>query len=162
MELPPVEVSQSPEEKFREYLASRPRAQRFTDQQRDMIRYIFSHHDHFDADQLEKEMQEKGLNISRATVYRTLKKLVEAGLLRELSVGNRTHYEHDYGYHKHDHMHCEKCNAIIEFHDPILEELIKKVSRQHNFQVKGHNFVVHGICSRCNQKRSIKRKLDLV
>jgi Fur family ferric uptake transcriptional regulator len=49
--LPSVAVSQSPEEKFREYLASRPRAQRYTDQQRDMVRYIFNQHNHFDADQ---------------------------------------------------------------------------------------------------------------
>src|SRR5689334_14811516 len=50
--LPAVAVSQSPEDKFREYLASRPRPQRFTDQQRDLVRYIFSQHNHFDADQL--------------------------------------------------------------------------------------------------------------
>ena len=37
MQLPAVAVSQSPEAKFREYLASRPRPQRYTDQQRDML-----------------------------------------------------------------------------------------------------------------------------
>ena len=82
MELPAVQVSQSPEEKFREYLASRPRPQRYTEQQREMVRYIFDKHDHFDADTLCEEMERAGLDISRATVYRTLSKLVDAGLLR--------------------------------------------------------------------------------
>ena len=72
MPLPAVEVSQSPEDKFREYLSSRPRPQRYTDQQRDMVRYIFSQHNHFDADRLIDDMKQAGFPVSRATVYRTL------------------------------------------------------------------------------------------
>jgi Fur family ferric uptake transcriptional regulator len=162
VDLPTVEVSQSPEEKFREYLSSRPRPQRFTGPQRDMIRFIFSKHEHFDANELEKEMEEAGMDVSRPTIYRTLKKLVDAGLLRRLDVGSRAKYEHDYGYHQHDHMQCEKCGEILEFHDPVLEEIIERVTKAHNFQVSSHSFVVRGICAQCNQKRSIKRRLDLV
>src|SRR5437773_10348282 len=92
VQLPSVEVSQSPEEKFREYLASRPRAQRFTSQQRDMVRYIFSKHNHFDADELIDEMKRAGFRVSRATVYRTLNKLVDASLLRRINLGARTVY----------------------------------------------------------------------
>src|SRR5207253_6564135 len=106
---PAVEVSQSPESKFREYLASRPRPQRYTEQQRDMVRYIFAQHNHFDADQLIDDMKQAGFRVSRATVYRTLAKLVDAGLLRRLEVGPRTFYEHDYGYPQHEHLYCEQC-----------------------------------------------------
>ena len=87
MQLPAVAVSQSPEDKFREYLASRSARQRFTDQQRDMVRFIFSQHHHFDADQLIDDMKGAGFRVSRATVYRTLAKLVDAGLLRRLELG---------------------------------------------------------------------------
>ena len=80
VDLQNIEMSQSPEAKFREYLASRPRAQRYTDQQRDMVKYIFSKHNHFDADQLIEELKSEGFHVSRATVYRTLNKLVDAGL----------------------------------------------------------------------------------
>ena len=72
MTLTRVDVSQSPEDKFREYLASRPRPQRFTGQQRDMVRFIFAQHHHFDADQLIEMMKKGGLDVSRATVYRKL------------------------------------------------------------------------------------------
>src|SRR5262249_56921829 len=88
--LPAVQVSQSPEDKFREYLSSRPRPQRYTEQQRDMVRFVFSRHSHFDADQLIDELKGQGFHVSRATVYRTLSKLVDAGLLRRLEVGDRT------------------------------------------------------------------------
>jgi Fur family ferric uptake transcriptional regulator len=162
VDLPAVEVSQSPESKFREYLASRSKPQRYTDQQRDMVRYIFAQHNHFDADQLIDEMKEAGHRVSRATVYRTLSKLVDAGLLRRLEVGPRTFYEHDYGYPQHEHMFCERCHKMIEFLNPAIQSVIQDVCTQNNFQSSGHTFIIRGICSDCNRARVTKRKLDLI
>ncbi len=162
MSLPAVEVSQSPEDKFREYLTSRSRPQRFTGQQREMVAYIFAQHNHFDADRLIDDMKSAGLRLSRATVYRTLAKLVDAGLLRRLEVGTRTFYEHDYGYPQHEHMHCEKCGKMIEFQDPMIDNLLRDVCRRHNFQANGHSFIIRGTCSDCNRARVTKRLLDLV
>jgi Fur family ferric uptake transcriptional regulator len=157
-----VAVSQSPEDKFREYLASRPRPQRFTGQQRDLVRYIFSKHSHFDAEQLIEELNTEKLRVSRSTVYRTLTKLVDAGLLRALEVGPRTKYEHDYGYPQHEHLCCERCQKMIEFQDPAIERAIQEICRQHNFQPSGHTFVIRGVCAECNRARITKRRLDLV
>jgi len=160
--LPVVEVSQSAENKFREYLASRPRAQRFTGQQRDIVGFIFKKHNHFDADQLIDEMKAEGFQVSRATVYRTLKKLVDAGLLRRLDIGTRTYYEHDYGYPEHDHLYCQKCRKVIEFQHPAMDEMIQAVCGERQFQMQGHSFVIRGICADCNKARVTKRRLDLV
>jgi len=142
--LPSVEVSQSPEEKFREYLASRPKPKRFTGQQRDMVRYIFSKHNHFDADQLIDEMKHEGFHVSRATIYRHLRQLVDAGLLRQLNIGARTHYEHDYGYPQHEHVYCQQCGKVIEFQSPAIEAAIREVCLEHNFQASGHSFLIRG------------------
>ncbi len=162
MPLPAIAVSQSPEDKFREYLASRPRPQRYTDQQRDMVRYVFSQHNHFDADQLIDALKKANFTVSRATVYRTLAKLVEAGLLRRLELGPRTYYEHDYGYPQHDHMQCSVCKKMIEFQDPAIEAAIRGVCQQHHFQASGHTFVIQGTCADCNRARTSKRRLDLI
>lgn len=162
VQLPSVEVSQSPESKFREYLSSRSKPQRFTDQQRDMVRYIFSQHNHFDADQLIDDIKQAGFSVSRATVYRTLSKLVDAGLLRRLEVGSRTFFEHDYGYPQHEHMYCQQCNKMIEFQNSEIENVIREVCRQHNFQSNGHSFIIRGICNECNRARVTKRRLDLI
>jgi Fur family transcriptional regulator, ferric uptake regulator len=162
VDLPAVIVSQSPEEKFREYLTSRPKAQRYTDQQRDLVRFIFSQHDHFDADHLIEEMKEAGFRVSRATIYRTLSKLVDAGMLRRLEVGSRTYFEHDYGYPQHEHLYCMRCRKMIEFQQPAFERLIDDVARAHGFHVSGHSFIVRGTCEQCNRERSTKRRLDLI
>jgi Fur family ferric uptake transcriptional regulator len=157
-----VEVSQSPEDKFREYLSSRPRPQRYTEQQRDMVRYIFSQHNHFDADQLIDDMKRAGFQVSRATVYRTLNKLVDAGLLRQLDVGARKFYEHDYGYPQHEHLYCQSCRKMIEFQEPAIETIVQEISRQQGFQAQGHSFIIRGTCADCNRARITKRRLDLV
>jgi Fur family ferric uptake transcriptional regulator len=162
VQLPAVAVSQTPEDKFREYLASRPRPQRFTGQQRDLVQYIFSQHNHFDADQLIDAMKDAGFRVSRATVYRTLAKLVDAGLLRRLEVGPRTFYEHDYGYPQHEHMHCETCGKMIEFQSQAIEAVISDVCRQHLFNATGHTFIIRGTCAECNRARVTKRRLDLI
>jgi len=160
--LPAVPVSQTPEDKFREYLNSRAKPQRFTDQQRDLIRYIFSQHEHFDADQLVDDVKKAGLEISRATIYRTLSKLVDAGLLRRIETGTRTVYEHDYGYPMHEHLVCERCKKMIEFQDDSIEAAIQQICAQHGFQNNGHTLVVRGVCADCNRARMTKRRLDLI
>src|SRR5437899_3906793 len=144
VQLPAVEVSHSPESKFREYLTSRPKPQRSTDQQRDMVNFIFAQHNHFDAEQLIDDMKKAGFRVSRATIYRTLSKLVDAGLLRRLEMGPRMFYEHDYGYPQHEHLVCQRCGKMIEFQDPTLEALIAEVCGRNNFQPSGHTFIVRG------------------
>ena len=109
-----------------------------------MVRYIFSQHNHFDADQLIDDMKRAGFRVSRATVYRTLAKLVDAGLLRRLEMGPRMYYEHDYGYPQHEHLHCEQCGKMIEFQSPAIEAAMQEVCRQHQFQASGHTFVIRG------------------
>lgn len=162
MSLPAVPVSQTPENKFREYLSSRSKPQRFTVPQRELIRHIFSQHDHFDVEQLIDDIKKAGLGISRATVYRNLNKLVDAGLLRKIEVGNRTVYEHDYGYPQHEHLVCERCKKMIEFQSDVISQALQDVCRQHGFQSQGHTLVVRGVCAECNKARMTKRKLDLI
>ena len=159
MSLPAVAVSQTPEEKFREYLASRPRPQRFTDQQRELVAHIFAKHKHFDTDELIDDLKRADKHVSRATVYRTLAKLVEAGLLRKIEIGSRTVYDHDYGYPQHEHLVCDLCNKMIEFQHPGIDAALQEVAAEHGFRADGHSLVVRGTCAECNAARAARRRL---
>src|SRR5205085_11173923 len=88
-------------------------------------------HNHLDAGQLIDDLKAAGLRVSRATVYRTLTKLVDAGLLRRLELGPRTFYEHDYGYPQHEHLVCERCGRIIEFQSPDIDAKLREVYAEH-------------------------------
>ena len=117
---------------------------------------------HFDADQLQRDLEEAGLDVSRPTVYRTLKKLVDAGMLRKLEIGAKTFYEHDYGYPQHEHLVCGLCGKMIEFQHPAIEAAIEEMCGQHQFQMAGHTLVIRGTCLDCNRARAAKRRLDLI
>ena len=158
-----VRVSMTPQERFEEYLQSK--GKRTTQQRRALVDHVFSRHEHFDADELIEQLgiHKKEAKISRATVYRALEELVEAGLLRKMSLGGRSVYEHDYGYPQHDHLHCTECDALIEFRSKELEQLREAVAREHGFRVTGHRFTVAGVCHDCAEKRHRRRSpLDLI
>ncbi|NLX94784.1 MAG: transcriptional repressor [Rhodopirellula sp.] len=150
--LPKVRVPLSPEERFSQFLQKH--GKRVTQQRRLIVEQVFSHHDHFDADELIEHLQEliQRREVSRPTVYRTLGELVEAGLLRKMNLGGRGIYEHDYGYPSHDHLYCQVCNKLIEFHSEAIEQVRDRVARQHNFHVVSHRLFVTGICVECRRR----------
>ena len=159
MALQAVEVSQSPEEKFREYLASRPDLKRFSQPQKELVAHIFARHKHFDTNELLDDLKDAGRAVSRATVYRTLKLLVDAGLLRRIEIGPRTIFDHDYGYPAHDHLVCTLCDTMIEFQNTRLDEVLQDVAGEHGFQTVGRSLVIRGICGVCNNARAARRRL---
>jgi len=151
--LPSVPVKLSPLERFTQFLQGR--GKRVTEQRRLIVEQVFSHHDHFDADELMGHLAEliAERKVSRPTVYRTLAELVEAGMLRKMTLAGRSVFEHDYGYPRHDHLYCQVCNQLIEFHSDALERLRDKVARQYGFQVLGHRMFVTGLCRDCRRRR---------
>lgn len=156
-----VDVSLSPWERFEEYLQTK--GKRITEQRRTLVEHVFSHHEHFDADALTEQLSRLDDSVSRPTIYRTLKELVDAGLLRKFQLDGRDVYEHDYGYPQHDHLYCKDCRKLIEFQSDDLIELRDKVGREHNFRVNGHRLIITGICDECaRSRRRVKRKVDLI
>jgi Fur family transcriptional regulator, ferric uptake regulator len=158
--LAPLSVSESPEQKFREFLEIR--GEKLTEPRRVLVRHIFDTHKHFDADELVADLTRVGRRVSRATVYRTLRLLVEAGLLRELRLTNRSAYEHDYGYPSHDHLHCTECNQVVEFRNDEIRRIRESVSLEHGFRAEGHRFIITGLCPSCIRRHSPRRLLDLI
>ncbi|MGE3820789.1 MAG: Fur family transcriptional regulator [Isosphaeraceae bacterium] len=156
--LGPVAVTESPEQKFREFLEIR--GEKLTQPRRLLVRHVFENHKHFDADELVSDLVNAGQKVSRSTVYRTLRLLVEAGLLRELRLTNRTAYEHDYGYPSHDHLHCSECNEVVEFRNDEIRRVRETICAAHGFRGVGHRFVITGICRACSRARSPRRRLD--
>lgn len=157
-----VQVALSPQERFEEYLQSR--GKRVTKPRRALVEHIFQRHDHFDADDLIERLVADGQGkAARATVYRTLEELVKAGLLRKFTLGGRAVYEHDYGYPQHDHLYCQICDKLIEFHSEELADIREAVAREHNFRVGGHRFTIMGVCNECSRKRHRRQSpLDLI
>ncbi len=143
-------VSVTPMKKFQEYLVTR--GKRMTRERTIIVEEVFAAHEHFDADQLISLASQRhdGRRVSRSTVYRTLKELVEAGLLRSVArQDGREVYEHDYGYPQHDHLICRKCGTLIEFHNSEISDILAEVARERGFRMEGHRLEVMGLCDDC-------------
>jgi Fur family ferric uptake transcriptional regulator len=136
---------------------------RLTPEREAVVEYVFSSHEHFDADQLAAQLSQRG--VSRSSVYRHLALLVKAGLLRKVvRANNREVYEHDYGYPLHDHLVCKKCGKLTEFPHAELSKILEDVARQHGFRMESHRLEVLGVCAECSRppRRTGHRKLDMI
>ena len=160
--LEPLKVSLSPQERFEEYLQARGLRQ--TSQRKYLIDVVFEQHDHFDADELIERLPRKGAEnyVSSATVYRTLREFVDAGLLKSFQLDGRTVYDFDYGYPQHDHLYCTLCKSLFEFTSDELLQLRDEVATNLGFRVSSHLLIIHGVCRECAKNRRKRRKQDLV
>jgi Fur family ferric uptake transcriptional regulator len=157
-----VDTAMTPQERFEEFLQAR--GKRITRQRQVIVDHVSSHHEHFDAEQLLEDLRKTpdGAKASRPTVYRTLAEMVAAGLLKEMVLGGRRVYEHDYGYPQHDHLHCTSCQKLIEFTSDEVSQFCAAVAAKHRFRAQGHRLIVSGLCADCCRDRSASRHQDRV
>jgi len=115
--------------------------------QRDLIVSTFGRSDdHVSVDDLLAVVKGQDPAIGYATVYRTLKLLVEAGLAAERNFGDGLTRFETRGTQHHDHMICEQCGHIVEFHDEQIERRQEQVARAHGFELTRHR---HELFVRC-------------
>ena len=105
-----------------------------------ILEEIYSHHKHFDVDELYIQMKSKNYRVSRATVYNTLDLLLDSGLVKKHQFGqNMAQYERSYGFMQHDHLICLQCKEVKEFCDPRIQQIKDKMGDLLDFQVKHHS-----------------------
>ena len=101
---------------------------------------------HFTAEGLRQQLPPK---LGRATVYRTLKILVEAGVLcRVLLEDGDLHYQLSHRGHHH-HLLCVHCGASQDLTGCDIEDLLTSASARYGFELTGHWLEVYGRCHKC-------------
>jgi Fur family ferric uptake transcriptional regulator len=101
---------------------------------------------HFTAEGLRRQLPPR---LGRATVYRTLKILVEAGVLcRVLLEDGDLHYQLSHRGHHH-HLLCVQCGSSEDLTGCDIEEVLLTTSAQHGFELSGHWLEVYGRCRQC-------------
>lgn len=134
--------------RFSEFLA-RNRL-RLTQERRTILDEMLQIRGHFDADSLLAHFRRKGSAVSRATLYRTLARLAEAGLVHKIEMAEgQAQYEVMVGRHHHDHMICLECGRIVEFESREIERLQEEICRRKGFRMIGHMHQIRGRCAAC-------------
>ncbi len=110
-------------------------------------------HGHFTGEEMAKQCAALKPTVSRATVYRSIHELLEAGLIRETAFGDKHHhYEHLYDEKRHHHAMCVKCHTHIEFPDLDEEKRYHPILEKQGFKILGHEMHFYGICQQCQKE----------
>ncbi len=129
---------------------------------RDQILRIFlQQQGHLSADDLFDLVRRQAPGIGRATVYRTLQWMVEAGIARKVDFGEgRSRYEPSFGHPRHFHLICTQCHRSSEFLSSDIESLIEEVAGARHFTPSQTVLQIYGTCEACQTGAATARTID--
>ncbi len=141
---------------LRDYL--RRRGLRMTDEREALLRAALGRGTHFTLDELAQDVMRRDSSASRATVYRSLPILVEAGILQPaLVTGEVRRFELALGRRHHDHLQCRGCGRIVEFRSEAIERLQLEIAARHGFRLTSHVHELLGECAACRPAGRVRR-----
>ena len=112
---------------------------KLTPQRQAVFSNIMNSEGHRECSDIHDSISKEGIDVSRATVYRTLDILVNYNLIRKLVIGNeKAKYEKKIGRKHHDHMICIETGDIIEFENDEIEDLQEKEAKKHGYEIVKH------------------------
>ncbi len=105
---------------------------------------------HMGVDEVFRKAKESYPYIDIATVYRTLHLYRRMGVVTEVAIGDRLHFEITDPKAPHHHMVCRACGGAFDLAPDYLVEFRNTLTSEFNFEPDLDNFTVTGICSGCN------------
>lgn len=124
---------------------------KFTNQRDCIARVFFRARSHISLDELTGRVKKEIPQTGYATVYRTMRLLVDSGLALTRQFGdNQTRYENLPATGHHDHLICVKCSRIVEFQNQKIEDLQNETAAEYGFTVINHKLELYGYCPECS------------
>ena len=100
---------------------------------------------HLSAEDVYRQLLERGEDIGIATVYRVLNQFEAAGLVRRHHFeGGQALYELESGDH-HDHMVDLDTGEVIEFVGAEIEALQIRIAERPGYRLVGHRLELHAV-----------------
>lgn len=106
---------------------------------------------HPTADEVYSELIKQHPTISRATIYRGLHELNEAGKIKVREIPDSV-ARYDHLCTDHYHVRCKVCGKVSDVDMDYLPDLQKNIKDSHGYLFTGHDIVFRGICSDCSKK----------
>lgn len=101
------------------------------------------------ADELYRSLRRQVPGIGRATVFRTLETLVEAGVARRLELDG-----HVYAYvaclpAHHHHLACTRCGRVEEIDEAYITPIAQRLAEDMGFEIDDARLDFYGRCATC-------------
>ena len=84
-----------------------------------------------------------------ATVYRFLKKLTQAQLISEISMGASSSCYELKSNQSHYHIACMSCGKIVEFRNKLVENTLQKIVSEKNYKMQNQMVEIYVTCDEC-------------
>ena len=94
-------------------------------------------------------------DVGRATVYRTLKLLLEAGVVCKLSLPNGVPMYSLARVEHHHHTVCVRCGSVTEFRDVTVERLLRTLGKDIEGTIVGHRMEFYIVCRSCAERSDV-------
>ena len=129
---------------------------RYTSQKEVIATEVYRTRTHFEVvNFIDKLRAKKDGKISRATVYRTIKQLLEAGLIQKISTQDgKVYYERTPDHQQHDHLICNVCGKIFEMLDEEVTQKLDAVCQAMGFSPEYRSLHIYGKCKKCQKAKA--------
>jgi len=133
---------QNPEHVFRDFL--RQRKLKFTTERLAILKAVQHFKRPFEAEELLLELRDSDTRASKATIYRTLKHLLDVGLLKQVHFGGskQAHYDFVNPADAHDHLLDLDTGKIIPFSSDSVIKLREEIAKKMGFTALSHRFQI--------------------
>ncbi len=138
----------NPHQVFQQLLESK--GLKITQQRREILNVLLKAEKHVTAEEIYRDLTKKDSSIGRATVFRTLRLLEDAGFADKIQFPDgKQAYEHKFSRPHHDHMICVECSDVIEFSNSTIEKIQNELSKKFHFRPLWHRHEIFGRCKKC-------------
>ena len=122
---------------------------RVTAPRRRVIEAVVSNPDHhMTAAEIVATVRDADPDFYESTVYRTLDRLVELGVLDRVQLGPGAAVFH-LAHRPHEHLVCELCGEVTHVDADLLDGLARLARSRHGFELHRSASTLVGRCERC-------------
>ncbi len=111
---------------------------------------------HLSARDIIERLKSRGEKIGPATVYRTLDRLCEQGVIKKFVIDERSGACYQYAElgdcENHFHLKCVSCGTLFHLDCNFVADMEKHFFEDHGFTVSSGKTVIYGTCSACSGK----------
>jgi Fur family ferric uptake transcriptional regulator len=121
------------------------RGHRITPSRRRVLDAVLAQPAHFTVDDVLRSTR----NVGRATVFRTMKLLLDLNLVCRILLDDGTlHYRVSTRGHHH-HLVCTDCGRVEDFTKCDVEPLVRELAKATDYEIQAHWLEVYGRCQTC-------------
>ena len=121
---------------------------KITPQRRVILELLVQDGSHPTADEIYQRVLLAMPEVSRTTVYNTLRELIAMGELTEVQGLSEGGLRYDTDTSAHHHLFCIRCHALIDI-DHDFEGLTLPTEESSGYQIVRQQVTFYGICSSC-------------